>query len=189
MTYSNWARGEGPLHAGFLFGGGSSSPGFLFSTRNIDDCAEIRSSDHYRWHDGPCAGHYPFLCQYGKVAVTYQRMSSAYACVWRLFVIRCHTLMHVGSTSGGGLASVQSTVLYALVRRSSLRTPRNFMHAQKFSAYADARPVRSEHAMHTLCERSARPRHGRRTLTERPQYADVGGHKMCQFHDEPSACW
>ena len=63
------------------------------------------------------------------------------------------------------------------------------MHAQKFSAYADVRPVRSEHVMHTLCERSARPRHGRRSLTERPQYADVGGHKMCQFHDEPSACW
>ena len=63
------------------------------------------------------------------------------------------------------------------------------MHAQKFSAYADVRPVRSEHAMHTLCERSARPRHGRRTLTERPQYADVGGHKMCQFHYESSACW
>ena len=39
------------------------------------------------------------------------------------------------------------------------------MQAQKFSAYADVRPVRSEHAMHTLCERSARPRHGRRTLT------------------------
>ena len=113
----------------------------------------------------------------------------AYACVWRLFVIRCHTLMHVGSTSGGGWASVQSTVSYVLVRRSSLRTPRNFMHAQNFSAYADVRPVRSEHAMHTLCERSARPRHGGRTLTERPQYADVGGHKMCQFHDEPSACW
>ena len=35
----------------------------------------------------------------------------------------------------------------------------------KFSAYADVRPVRSEHAMHTLCERSARPRRGRRTLT------------------------
>ena len=87
-------------------------------------------------------------------------MSSAYACVWRLFVIRCHTLMHVDSTSGGGWASVQSTVSYALVRRSSLHTPRNFMHAQKFSAYADVRPVRSEHAMHTLCERSARPRHG-----------------------------
>ena len=63
------------------------------------------------------------------------------------------------------------------------------MHTQKFSAYADGRPVRSEHAMHTLCERSARQRHGRRTLTERPQYADVGGHKMCQFHNEPSACW
>ena len=128
-------------------------------------------------------------CGLWEAFVTYQRMSSAYACVWRLFVIRCHTLMHVGSTSGGGWASVQSTVSYALVRRSSLRTPRNFMHAQKFSAYADVRPVRSEHAMHTLCERSARPRHGRRTLTERPQYADVGGHKMCQFHDEPSACW
>ena len=69
--------------------------------------------------------------------------------------------MHVGSTSGGGRASVQSPVSYALVRRSSLRTPRNFMHAQKFSAYADVRPVRSEHAMHTLCERSARPQHGR----------------------------
>ena len=124
-----------------------------------------------------------------KVAVTYQRMSSAYACVWRLFVIRCHTLMHVGSTSGGGWASVQSTVSYALARRSSLRTPRNFMHAQKLSAYADVRPVRREHAMHTLCERSARPRHGRRTLTERQQYADVGGHKMCRFHDESSACW
>ena len=78
-------------------------------------------------------------------------MSSAYACVWRLFVIRCHTLMHVGSTSGGGWASVQSTVSYALVRRSSLRTPRNFMHAQKFSAYADVRPVRTS----TLCTRYA----------------------------------
>ena len=63
------------------------------------------------------------------------------------------------------------------------------MHAQKFSAYADIRLVRREHAMHTLCERSVRPRHGRRTLTKRPKYADVGGHKMCQFHDEPSACW
>ena len=63
------------------------------------------------------------------------------------------------------------------------------MHAQKFSAYAGVRPVRSEHAMHTVSERSARPRRGRRTLTERPQYADVGGHKMCQFRDEPSACW
>ena len=63
------------------------------------------------------------------------------------------------------------------------------MHAQKLSVYADARPVRSEHDMHKLCERSARPRRGRRTLTERPQNADVGGHKMCQFHDEISACW
>ena len=62
------------------------------------------------------------------------------------------------------------------------------MHAQKFSAYADVRPVRSDNAMHTLCERSTRLRHGRRTLTERPQYADVGGHNMCQIHDEPSAC-
>ena len=33
-----------------------------------------------------------------KVAVSL-RMSSAYTCVWWLFVIRCHTLMHVGSTS------------------------------------------------------------------------------------------
>ena len=63
------------------------------------------------------------------------------------------------------------------------------MHAQKLSAYADVRPVSSEHTIHTLCERSARPRRGRRTLTERPQYADVGGHKLCQFHDEPSVCW
>ena len=59
------------------------------------------------------------------------------------------------------------------------------MHAQKFSAYADVRSVRSEHAMHALCERSARPRHGRRTLTEHPRC----GHKMCPFHDDPSACW
>ena len=63
------------------------------------------------------------------------------------------------------------------------------MHAEKFSAYADVRPVRSEHAMHTLCERSVRPRRSRSTLTERPQYADVDGHKMCQFDDEPSAFW
>ena len=112
-------------------------------------------------------------------------MSSAYACVWLLFVIRCYTLMQVGSTSGGGWASVQSTVSYALVHRSSLRTPRNFMHAQKFSAYADVRPVRSEHAMHTLCERSARPRHGRHMLTERPQYADVGGQKCVNFTTSP----
>ena len=46
-------------------------------------------------------------------------------------------------------------------------------------------PYAASTLCNTLCERSARPRHGRRTLTERPQYADVGGHKMCQFHDEP----
>ena len=56
------------------------------------------------------------------------------------------------------------------------------MHAQKFSAYACVRPVRSEHAMHTLCERSARPRRGRRTLTERPQYADA---KCVNFTTSP----
>ena len=106
---------------------------------------------------------------YYKVAVILQRMSSAFVCVWRLFIILCHTLMQVGSTPRGDWANVQSTLSYALVRRSSLRMPRNLIHAKKFSAYANVRPVRSEHAMHTLCERSARPRRGRRTLTERPQ--------------------
>ena len=77
--------------------------------------------------------------------------------------------------------------MHTLCERSA--RPRNFMHAQKISAYADERPIRSKHAMHTLCERSARPRRGRRMLTERPQYADVGGHKMGQFHDKPSTCW
>ena len=101
------------------------------------------------------------------------------------FVIRCHTLMHVGSTSIDGSASVQSTLSYARVRRSSFRTPRNFMHAQKSSVYADVRPVRIEYAMQTLCERSALPRRGRRTLTEHPKYADVGGHKMCHFTMSP----
>ena len=59
------------------------------------------------------------------------------------------------------------------------------MHAQKFSAYADERPVPNEHAMHALCERSARPRRGRRTLTERPQYDDVGGQKIVNFTTSP----
>ena len=59
------------------------------------------------------------------------------------------------------------------------------MHAQEFSAYADVRPVRIEHAMHTQCERSARPRRGSRTLTERPQYADVVGHKCVNFTTSP----
>ena len=85
-----------------------------------------------------------------KVVVTLQRMSSAYACVWRLFGIRCHTLMHVGNTSGARCANVQSMLSYALVRRSSFRTPRNFMQAHKFSAYADVRFIRS-----TLCTRYA----------------------------------
>ena len=173
--------------------------------RNVEFYIEIPKAEilfqvhvrYYSWED-LMKTQFKFVCSYPlyqqwiplpKVAVTYQLISSAYACVWRLFIIRCHTLMHVGSTSGGGWASVQSTVSYALVRRNSLRAPRNFMHAQKLSAYADVRPVRSEDAMHTLCERSTRPRHGRRTLTERPQYADVGGHKRCQFNDEPSACW
>ena len=81
------------------------------------------------------------------------------------FRARCHTDSYVGACS---------------IRRY-------FMHAEKFSAYADVRPIRSEHSMHTLCERSTRPRRGRRTLTERRQYADVGGHKICQFHADPSA--
>ena len=50
-------------------------------------------------------------------------------------------------------------------------------------------PTYGPYAASTLCERSARPWHGRRTLTERPQYADIGGHKICKFNDEPSACW
>ena len=93
--------------------------------------------------------------------------------------------MYVGSMSGGGLASVQSTLSYALARRSSLRTPRNFLHAQKFSAYADVRPVRSEHAMHMLCERSALARRGRRTLTERPQFLTLVDTKCDNFTTSP----
>ena len=91
--------------------------------------------------------------------------------VERALRARCHTHSYVGARC---------------VRREILCMHKNSL---RITPYADVRPVRSEHAMHTLCERSARPRHGRRTLTERPQYTDVGGHKMCQFHDEPSACW
>ena len=114
------------------------------------------------------------------------RHISAYElCVCLRMTTFCHTLMLVGSTSGGGWANVRSTLSNALVPRSSLRTPRNFMHAQKLSAFADVRPVRSEHAMHMLCERSARPRRGRRTLTERPQNADVRGQKCVNFTTSP----
>ena len=53
------------------------------------------------------------------------------------------------------------------------------MYAQTFFAYADVRHLRKEHAMQTLCERSVRPQRSRRTLMERPQYAEVGRHKLC----------
>ena len=97
--------------------------------------------------------------------------------------------MHVGSTSGDGERAFRALChTYSYVGARSVRREILCMH-KKFSAYADVRPVRSEHAKHTLCERSARSQYGRRTLKERPQYADVGGHKICQFHDESSACW
>ena len=60
-----------------------------------------------------------------------------------------------------------------------------FVHAQKFSTYADVRPVRSEHAMHTLYANVPRVRGARRTLTERPQYADVGETKCINFTTSP----
>ena len=49
-------------------------------------------------------------------------------------------------------------------------------------------PTYGPYAASTLCERSARPRRGRRTLTGRPQHTDVGQYNLRQFH-EPSACW
>ena len=102
-------------------------------------------------------------------------------CVCLRMTTFCHSLSYadVRRQHVGKYLSERSE--HVVIRRSSLRTPRNVMHAQKFSAYADVRPVRSEHAMHTQWERSARPRRGSRTLTERPQYADVCGHKMFQF--------
>ncbi|KAK3104675.1 hypothetical protein FSP39_007549 [Pinctada imbricata] len=57
MTYSNWHPDQGPNRHGFFFG-------------DIQDCAMIRSDDHFRWHDGPCnagpAFHYSFICQYDQ---------------------------------------------------------------------------------------------------------------------------
>ena len=60
-----------------------------------------------------------------------------------------------------------------------------FYACTKILCVCRRRPVRSKHAMHTLCERSARPRRGRRTLTERPQYADVCGQKCVNFTTSP----
>ena len=48
-----------------------------------------------------------------------------------------------------------------------------------------------------VCRRTARTQRARyahamrtfRASAARWAYADVGGHKICQFHDEPSACW
>ena len=82
--------------------------------------------------------------------------------VARTFRTRCHTHSYVGARSA---------------RRKILCMHKNCVCRLT---------VHTQHAMHTLCERSACPPRGRRTLTERSQYADVGGHKICQFHDEPS---
>ena len=82
------------------------------------------------------------------MAVTLQRMSSAYACVWRLCGIRCHTLMHVGSTSGARCANVQSTLSYVgarFIRRESL-----YMHK-----YSLRMPTYGPYAASTLCTRYA----------------------------------
>ena len=84
--------------------------------------------------------------------------------VERAFRARCHTHSYVGARC---------------VRREILCMHINSLRMPMYGPYAAS----------TFCERSARPRHGRLTLTERPQYADVGGHTICQFHDEPSACW
>ena len=76
---------------------------------------------------------------------------------------RCHTHLYVGARS------VRREIL--CMHKTSLRMP-------TYGPYAAS----------TLCERSARPLRGRHLLTDRSQYAEVGGHNMCPFHDEPSAC-
>ena len=122
------------------------------------------------------------------------RHKSAYElCVCLCMTTFCHSLSYAGARRQhvGRWLSERSEHGVIRTRSSEL-----VAYAEKFYACTKilcvcrrtARTQRARYA-HAICERSARPRHGRRTLTERPQNADVGGHKMCQFHDEPSACW
>ena len=78
----------------------------------------------------------------------------------RAFRARCHTHSYVGARS---------------VRREILCMHKNSLR----------RPTYGPYAASTLCERSACSLRVKRTLTERPQHADAGGHKMCQFHACP----
>ena len=121
------------------------------------------------------------------------RHTTAYElCVCLRMKTFCHTLSYADARRQHAGRWLSELSEHAVIRaRTSELVPYadKFYACTKFSVYADVPPVRSEHAMHTLCERSARPRCGWRTLTERPQYVDVGGHKIFQFHDEPSTCW
>ena len=85
MRYSNWAAGQGPYRDhGFIFG-------------DIQDCGMVRTDDHYRWHDGPCAGGpafmYSFICQYGKYAYSNIFVSVYVWLLRRLFCVnKCRLL-------------------------------------------------------------------------------------------------
>ena len=58
IGWSFWRKGQG-----------QSEHGFLFSSGEWEDCAQIRLIDGYKWHDYPCNGflsHYSCICEYSK---------------------------------------------------------------------------------------------------------------------------
>lgn len=67
ITWSYWRSGQGS----------DSQPGFLFPKGALEDCAQMRTDDFYKWHDYPCSGgigyHYSSICEYSKCVVKYLR--------------------------------------------------------------------------------------------------------------------
>ena len=66
MNYTNWAPGqEGHHKEGWLFGPDREIP-----PNALEDCAQIRLTDHGLWHDVACdvGGplSYSYICQFGE---------------------------------------------------------------------------------------------------------------------------
>ena len=60
ITWSYWRSGQSS----------DNHPGFLFPKGVLEDCAQIRADDFYKWHDYPCGGgidyHYSSICEHSK---------------------------------------------------------------------------------------------------------------------------
>ena len=109
MNYTNWAPGqEGHHREGWLFGPDREIP-----PNALEDCAQIRLTDHGLWHDVACdvGGplSYSYICQFGECvclrsptpSVSWGPLSYSYICqfgecVW----LRSAISTSVSSVSG-----------------------------------------------------------------------------------------